>query len=88
MSASAGDTVTVTTADGTVLTEYPVTKDTANVVVSSSDVTTGETYTVTTPADSTTAVAGEWSGGGMAARPGSRPDTQDGTTTQDSTTES
>ena len=36
-----------------------------NVVFSSADVTTGESYTVTTGSASTPVTAGEWSGGGM-----------------------
>lgn len=70
-SATAGNTLTVTDADGEVVAEIEVGRDTASLVLSSADLVAGETYTVSSGSTTlATATAGEYSLGG---RGGSRP---------------
>ncbi|WP_010147057.1 carbohydrate-binding domain-containing protein [Serinicoccus profundi] len=70
-SATAGSTLTVTDADGEVVAEIEVGRDTASLVLSSADLVAGETYTVSSGSTTlATAIAGEYSLGG---RGGPRP---------------
>ncbi|MGN0064271.1 MAG: carbohydrate-binding domain-containing protein [Nocardioides sp.] len=68
--ASAGDTVSVSDAYGTELATYVLDKDSASLVLSSSDIEAGETYVVSVEGTETTVVADEApAGGGMGAGP-------------------
>ncbi|MDQ7991142.1 MAG: hypothetical protein AAGC63_01505, partial [Propionicimonas sp.] len=67
---SAGETVQVTDASGTVVAEATSRKDFGSVTYSSAAITSGESYTVATTADSTTVTAGE---GGQGGGPGGGP---------------
>lgn len=63
--AAAGSTVRITDSGGTEVASFTTTKDTASVVYSSAELTTGETYTVTVDGTSTEVTAGEAPAGGM-----------------------
>jgi len=65
-SVTAGGTLTVTDADGEVVAEIEVGRDTASLVLSSADLVAGETYTVSSGSTTlATATAGEYALGGM-----------------------
>ncbi len=62
---SAGSTIQITDASGTVLASYTATKTFTSVVFTSSAVTNGQSYTVTVGGVSTSVTAGEAAAGGM-----------------------
>lgn len=68
--AVAGSEVVVTDAAGEEVASYTPQKDFASVVLSSADITSGETYTVTVDGTSTTVTAGEAPAGGRMGAPG------------------
>jgi hypothetical protein len=66
--AAAGSEVVIADADGTTVATYTIQKDFASVVFSSSDITPGETYTVTVDGTPTEVTAGEAPAGGPMGR--------------------
>jgi hypothetical protein len=68
--AAAGSEVVVTDADGAAVATYTPQKDFASVVLSSADISRGETYTVTVDGTATTVTAGEAPAGGRMGAPG------------------
>ena len=64
-SGSAGATVTVSDSSGKVLATFTAAKTFQNVVFSSSDITQGQSYTVSVNGASTTVTANQSTGGGM-----------------------
>lgn len=72
VSGSAGATVTIATADGTVLGTYEAEKAFETVVFSTAGMSSGTTYTVTVDGASTTVTAGEALAGGMMGGGGPR----------------
>ncbi len=72
VSGSAGSTVQITDAAGTVIAEYTATKTFGSVVFSSSAITDGQAYTVTVDGTSTSVTAGEAIAGGMGGGMGGR----------------
>ncbi|MGF9757832.1 carbohydrate-binding domain-containing protein [Microvirga sp. 0TCS3.31] len=84
--APAGSEVVITDADGAEVATYTPLKDFASVVLSSADLTSGETYTVTVDGTATTVTAGEVPAGGhggpMGAPPGDLTGREGGTTDQ------
>lgn len=72
VSASSGDSVTISDASGTEIATFTAEKDFSTLVYSASGISSGDEYTVATGSSSVTVTAGESSSGGMGGQGGNR----------------